>query len=291
MYYLYKSLPKCFYPFFLKRTYKARTGHTLNLKNPKRFSEKIQWLKLYDNLPIKETLTDKLKVRDWVNERIPSIEFPEIYGVWNSFEEIDFDILPDAFYLKTNHGCGMNIRIEDKKRFLKEGKEEVSKIFKNWLNTNFAFKVGFEMQYKNISPKIFAEERILAQNNIHVRVSDYKILCFHGEAKYIEYFVYPPKSKPSDARLAIYDKYWNKQPFTHSRPIYEGELPKPDRLDEMINIAETLSKDFKMVRVDFVENEGKLYFAEMTFTPCSGHMLFEPDEYDFKIGDMLDLNK
>lgn len=283
-----RNVPEILYPLFLKIIYQARTGHKLNLKNPKRISEKIQWLKLYDNLPIKTILTDKLLVRDWVKQRAGNLNFPELYGVWDSFDEIEFEILPQAFYLKTNHGCAMNIEIKNKERFLREAKEEVGKIFKKWLSENFAYSWGFELQYKNIIPKVYAEERLFIAE--HQRVSDYKIWCMNGKARFIEYNVYPLKSKIEDVRLAIYDTEWNPLPFTHGVPKYEGELPRPERLEEMVATAETLSKDFKFVRVDLIDIYDKLYFAELTFTPYSGHMVIVPDDYDYILGDMLNLN-
>ena len=286
-YQFYKHLPPVLYPVFLKIIYKNRTGRTLNLENPKRISEKIQWLKLHDNLPIKAVLADKLRVREWVRKRVDNLNFPHIYGIWNSFEEVDFDILPETFYLKTNHGAAMNIQVIRKKHFIGRAREKASKLFDKWLKTNFAFLWGFELQYKDIKPQVYAEERLYVGE--HQRLADYKIWCMNGKAKFIEFFVYPQKYEPENIRMVIYDTEWNKLPFTHDIAQHEGELPPPSRLSEMISTAEKLAQDFKLVRVDINEVRGKLYFGELTFTPCSGHMTFIPDEYDLLIGDMLDL--
>lgn len=280
-YFFYKNLQKKDYPRFLKKIYKQKLSKDLNLKNPTTYSEKIQWLKLYDNIPIKTILSDKLRVRDWVEKKVETLHFPKIYGIWNSFEEIEFEKLPDKFVLKTNHGSAMNIFINNKDEFLKTGKEKVASLFNNWLNTNFAFCYGFELQYRDIPPKVFAEEMLPI-----IHKCDYCILCMNGKAKLIEHLVF---IRPHYSERAIYDTNWQKQPFTDDHPMYNGDLEPPDNLSEMIRIAETLASDFKLVRVDFNEIDGKLYFAEMTFTPCSGHMIYNPAKYDRIIGDMLDL--
>ncbi len=288
-YLLYKSLPEHFYPWFLEKIYKQKTGKKLNLKNPKTFTEKIQWLKLYDNIPLKTRLTDKLQARKWCQEKVNSLNYPYIYGVWNSFDEIDFDILPSNFFLKANHGCAMNIRVENKDNFLKKGKKQVSKIFDKWLKTNFAFVSGFELQYNGISPKIYAEEQLFEETK--GRLSDYKVLCMNGKPVFIEYYKFTFfKDQIIDDKIIIYNTKWEKQNFGHTKNIYEGEIPKPHNFDSMLETAEILAKDFKFVRVDFYEVDKKLYFAELTFTPSSGFMIFNKSEYDLLLGNMLNIN-
>lgn len=280
-YIFYKSLPKRDYPKFLKKIYKQKMGKNLDLRNPKTYTEKIQWLKLYDNIPIKTILSDKLRVRDWVEKKVDNLNFPEIYGIWESFDEIEFDKLPDSFVLKTNHGSAMNMFINDKAEFLKKGKEKIGSLFNNWLNINFAFCYGFELQYRDIPPKVFAEEKLPI-----IHKCDYCVLCMNGKAKFIEHLVF---IRPNYSERVIYDTNWQKQPFTDDHPIYNDELEPPVHLSEMIRTAEILASEFKLVRVDFNEVDEKLYFAEMTFTPCSGNMTYTPEKYDRIIGDMLDL--
>ncbi len=273
------------YPKYLKKIYKERTGRTLNLKNPKTLSEKIQWLKLYDNLPIKGKLSDKIEVREWVKSKTDKILFPKIYGIWDSFEKIDFESLPNTFVLKTNHASRMNIFIGDKTKIDEESSRKLNLLFTKWLNTNFAYSYGFEMQYKHIQPKIFAEE-FLVNPKMDI-LSDYGFLCMNGKVKFIEHLVFHKEKK---AERAIYNTSWQKQYFSHSeQPMLPEEIQKPQNLDLMIELAEILAEDFKLVRVDLNEIEDKIYFGEMTFTPCSGHMTYDPPEYDRILGDMLDL--
>lgn len=142
----YRCIPKCLYPLLLKGWFRIHRGYKLNLKQPERFTEKIQWLKLYDTTPLKTRLSDKYSVRSWVAERIGEEYLIPLLGVWDRFEDIDFDKLPDQFVLKANHGCAMNIIVRDKSKF---NQREAQKKFKTWMKMNFAYRSGFEMQYKD----------------------------------------------------------------------------------------------------------------------------------------------
>ena len=156
----YRSLDPSQYEEELKDWYKRRTKKELDLENPKTFNEKIQWLKLYDSTPIKTKLADKYLVREWVKEKIGEEYLVPLLGVWDKFDDIDFDKLPDKFVLKCNHGCGWNLIVTDKSKI---DKVEAKKKFDKWMNTNFAFCNGLELHYKNIQPKIIAEEYL--ENN------------------------------------------------------------------------------------------------------------------------------
>lgn len=281
-----KVLPVEEYPKYLKKIYKIKTGKTLNLEKPKRFTEKIQWLKLYDNLPIKKTLTNKLTARELIEPKIGSEYFPKIYGIWDKFEEIPFDALPETFMLKANHGCKMNIGVSNKTIFLNNGLEPARELFKKWMVTNFTFACGFELQYDNIPRKIYAEEKLTGINN--KRPIEYNIHCFNGKPTFIEQFFYDKKNTPIG--YALYDFNWNIIPVAYARKMYKPIQSKPNFLQEMFQISEKLSKDFKFVRVDFLDTGLKLYFSEMTFTPYSGFMKFKPDKYDQILGDLINLD-
>ena len=279
-YKFYKGLHPDNYADELKSWYKLWSGKSLDLENPQTFYEKIQWLKLYDSTPIKTRLTDKYLVRDWVKERIGEKYLIPLLGVWDTFDDIDFERLPDKFVLKANHGCGWNIIVKDKSTFDKvaaKGK------FNKWLNTNFAFVNGLELHYKEISPKIIAEEFI---ENKGVDLHDYKIWCFSGTPKFIAFTA----ERQIGLKMAFYDLAWNLLPFKRSYPQYEKFVTKPDNLDEMLTIAAKLCKDFIHVRVDLYRlDDGSLKFGEMTFTTASGMCNWNPKEYDLVFGQMITL--
>jgi hypothetical protein len=277
-YKFYENLHPDNYKSELEDWYKRKTGETLDLENPKTFNEKMQWLKLYDSTPLKTRLTDKYLVRDWVRGQIGEKYLIPLYGVWDKFDDIDFDKLPDAFALKTNHGCKWHIIVSDKRTLDKaEAKRKIGK----WLKTNFAFLYGLELQYKDIPPKIIAEE--LIENN-GVVPFDYKIFCFHGAPK----FILLNAEKHIELKMAFYDLDWNPLPFSISYPQYEEFVPKPDNLDEMLNIAAKLSRDFIHARVDLYRlDDGSLKFGELTFSSFTGMGKWSPKEYDMIFGEMI----
>ncbi len=262
----------------LKNWFKKYAGKTLDLENPQTLNEKIQWLKLYDSTPLKTQLTDKYLAREWVKERIGEKYLIPLLGTWDKFDEIDFDRLPAKFVLKANHGCGWNIIVKDKNTFDKAAAREK---FNKWLNTNFAFVNGLELHYKDIFPKIIAEQYLENDNGY---LYDYKVLCFNGKP----HFILVDIERHTNHKRNVYDLDWNIQPFSNY-PKFET-IDKPDNLDEMIFLAKTLSKDFALVRVDFyLLNDGSLKFGELTFTPASGQLWWDPPEYDLVLGQMITL--
>ena len=280
------------YKFQILWKYFLRKGRIINLKNPKLFSEKIQWLKIYDCTPIKTRLADKILVRDWVKEKIGEKYLKKVYGIYEKYEDIDFSKLPDEYVIKTNHGCNMQLLVIEGGKPDKFQKER----FNNFLKINYAFKSGYEMQYKDIKPLIFTEEYIKnfhppCQNSsdfsdYRPELFEYLIFCFNGEPKLILF----ASGKRSDrVCCTMFDTKWNNLHFNYGGYLHESEVPPPENLDKMLEIARILSKDFKFVRVDLHNVDGKIYFGEMTFTPVSGYMKFKPRKYDRILGDMLDL--
>ena len=262
--------------------YRKRTGKILDLKDPKTFNEKIQWMKLNDSTPLKTQLADKYLVRDWVKEKIGEEYLIPLLGVWDSFDEIDFDALPNQFVLKANHGSGWNIVVKDKATF---NKADAKNKFDKWLRTNYAF-VGLEMHYLNIQPRIIAETYLEnASGNLH----DYKVFCFNGKVESVAYYC----ERSTGLKVAFYDTQWNKLSFINNNwPIKQEDIPKPACLDELLKIAERLSEGFAHVRVDFyLLNDGSLKFGEMTFTPSNGTGKWNPPEQDQIYGDLLQLPK
>lgn len=281
-----RTVPEEKYEYYLKKLYKEKMGIKLNLKHPKRFTEKIQYLKLNDNMLAKERYVNKVTARDYFLEKIGEPKYlKEIIGIYNTFEEIDFSKLPDKFFMQTNHGAKMLIKIKNKDLFLKEGYTATKNQFTGWLNYNFAFCAGFELQYKNIKPQIIIEK--LYENDDKSPITDYMIFCFQGEPKFAQTVVY--SSTVRNNKLAFYDLDWNVYPCCQIEGLEPYPVKRPVNFNKMLEIAKILSKDFKFVRVDFMEVNNDLYFLELTFTPNSGFVGYIPDKYDFIFGEFLHL--
>ncbi len=281
-YKLCKYMPEVKYPEYLKDWLYKVTGETLNLDNPQTFNEKIQWMKLYDSTPLKTRLADKYLVRDWVKEKIGDEYLIPLLGVWDKFDDIDFDKLPDKFVLKANHGCAWNIIVTDKNKF---DKEDAKQKFSLWLNKNFAYCFGLELHYKSIKPLIIAEEYI---ENDNQDLYDYKIWCFDGKAKYIQFL----SERKEGLKMVFYDTEWNKQDFVYSYPRNEKDIEKPKNLELLLTLAEKLAQGFSHVRVDFyILNDGSIKFGEMTFTSMSGACKWVPNDTNKVMGDLIAINK
>lgn len=267
----------------LMKIYSLRTGRKLNLKDPQTFNEKIQWLKLYDSTQLKTTLADKYLVREWIREKIGEQYLIPLLGVWDRFEQIDINKLPESFVLKANHGSGFIVVVKDKKRL---NWDAIQNKFNKWMHINYAFKDGFELQYLNISPKIIAEKYVESSDG---SLYDYKIHCFNGVPKYVE-LLGERNFDTHYVKDAYYDTEWILQPFDDGCPSWGIEIEKPDKLEEMLQIAGILCKDFAYVRVDLYElNNGEIKFGEMTFTPASGLRTWNPPETDYMLGKMIEL--
>jgi hypothetical protein len=264
----------------LKKWFLASTGEELDLKEPKTFNQKIQWLKVYDSTPEKTLLADKYLVRGWIEKTIGAQYLVPLLGVWDNFDDIDFSKLPTKFALKCNHGSHWNIIVNDIKSF---DKEKAKKKFDYWMSLNYAFIEGFEMHYKDIPPKIIAEEYM---ENSNGEMYDYKFFCFSGKVKYIQFLA----ERTNGLKMAYFDTNWVKQPFVNNHPMIKEHIPKPDNLREMIEIAEKLAERFSFVRVDLYRlNDGKILFGEMTFTPASGTQNWIPSSTNNMLGNLLKL--
>ncbi|MCE7792391.1 glycosyl transferase [Salipaludibacillus sp. CUR1] len=276
----YSILDENKYPVVLSKIYKKKMNEKLDWNNLRTYNEKMQWAKLYDNNPLKTTLTDKYLVRDWVKEQVGEEYLIPLLGVWNTFDEIDFNELPNEFVLKTNHGTGTNLIVIDKSKL---NKLSAKKKFDKWLQINYAFMSGFEMQYKEIKPKIIAE-KYLTDNEGELK--DYKFLCFNGNV----YYCWVNIEKDGELRRNIYDLDWELQPWTqHTIPNSDNPVLKPKNFDLMISIVSKLCKGFSHVRVDLYNVNGKVYFGEMTFTNGSGFKKIHPFKYNVMLGDLWEL--
>ena len=252
----------------------------VDLKNPKTFNEKIQWLKLHDypNNQLVIQGADKYRVRKYVQEKgLENILVPMIAN-WDNPEKINWDELPDKFVLKCNHGCAYNILCADKSSF---DKEDAIKKMKKWMKEDFgAFNI--EKHYSKIVPHITCEEYL------GECITDYKFFCFNGEPKYI----YVSSDLIHDRQAQIGFFYLDVTKMTMIRddyaPMNIEELPP--FFENMKKDAEVLCEDFPFVRVDFFVANNTYYFAELTFTPSGGMMPFNPDKYDLEWGENLDIS-
>ena len=252
----------------------------MDLNNPKTLNEKIQWLKLYDSTPIKTFLTDKYLVKNYIKNKIGEKYVIPLLKVWDSYENINFDSLPNKFVLKANHGSAMNIIVHDKKKI---DIKKIKQIAKKWMNINYAFKNGYEFHYMNIKPKIFAEKYF---DNMNGDLYDYKVYCFNGRVESIAFL----SGKKKFRRIAFFDSQWHKLNYTDTYPPFKKNIPKPLKLNEMIKICQILSKGFAFVRIDlYILNDGEIKFGEMTFTPNTGIINFKPKEQNRIFGEMLKL--
>lgn len=266
----------------LMNWYAKHMHQPLNLDYPQTFNEKIQWLKLYDSTPIKTRLADKYLVRDWVKEKIGEKYLIPLLGVYDKFEDINFDNLPNQFVIKCNHGCGYNIIVKNK---FKVNLADIKNKLDTWMTENFSFQSGCELHYKDITPKIIVEKFIENQgtNDLY----DYKFWCFNGQVEYIQFL---SERNLDGLKMAFYNKNWEKQNFVYSYPLDKKTVDRPTNLDLMIKLAEELSQGFPHVRVDFYRlNDGTIYFGEMTFTSASGICQWNNEKIDLHLGELIHL--
>ena len=280
IYEISKNASESDYPRLLTGIYEMKTGKKIDINHPVTFNEKIQWLKLWDSTEIKTKLADKYRAREFIKEKVGEDHLIPLLGVWDNFDEIDFDALPDRFILKTNHGSGSNVVVDDKSKLnIREARDKFSK----WMKLNWAYIDGFELHYKDIKPKIIAEEFIGDGSGM----IDYRFFCFDGKPVQVWADKYSGTSRHI---RSIYDLEWNKLDIKCCWPDGGNEVSqKPKNFDLMIESAKRLSEGFYFVRVDFYEYNGHMYVGELTFTPTSGFVGLEPEEADRKLGDMMNL--
>lgn len=266
---------------YLKIMYRVRMGKKLDLNNPTTYNEKLQWLKLNDRKPKYTMMVDKYEAKNYIKTIIGDAYTIPTLGVWDSFDDIDFSVLPNQFVLKCTHDSGGLVICKDKETLdVKKARKKINRSLK----TNF-YWVGREWPYKNVKPRIIAEP-YMHDDNVD-QLTDYKIHTFNGTAKTI--FVKQNAHSGEGAKSAYFDRNFNHLGFTwgYSQATHLPELPKS--IDEMISVAETLAKGMIELRVDFYEIAGKPYVGELTFFDGSGFDKFEPKSWDYTLGSWLKL--
>ena len=264
---------------YIKFKYYSRFKKFPNLKKPKTFNEKLQWLKLYDRNPEYTKMVDKYEVRKYIAEKIGEEYLIPLIGVWTSFDEIDFDCLPEQFVLKCTHNSGGLVICKDKSKL---DIEKTRKRINGSLKNNYYWS-GREWPYKKVKPRIIAEKYMVDESGTELK--DYKFFCFDGEPK----VMFIATDRPHDTRFDFFDMEFNHLPFTNGHPNADRELKKPDGFQEMIELAKSLSKGIKQSRIDFYDINGKVYFGEITFFHWSGLTPFEPEEWDYTLGEYIKL--
>lgn len=273
---------------YLQLMYWLNMGKKLDLKNPKTFNEKLQWLKLYNHNPAYTVMVDKVKAKEYVAGIIGEEHIIPTLGVWDDPDDIDFDALPDQFVLKCNHnsGTGMCICRDKSKLDIEKVKAELRK----GLKENYYMKWR-EWPYKNVPRKILAEKFMQDMKGQAQTISkaqleelnDYKIFCFNGEPKVL----FVASDRANNVCFDYYDMQLHHLDLRQGGDNYKGEVKLPQHFEEMKSLAAKISKDIPHVRTDFYEINGKVYFGELTFFDSTGMAKFSPEEWDEKLGKLI----
>lgn len=252
-----------------------------NIDNPKTYNEKLQWVKLYDRNPLYTKLSDKYEVKEYIKNIIGENYIIPTLGLYDSFEDIDFDCLPQQFVLKCTHDSGGLVIVKDKNKI---NFEEVKKSINSSLKNNYYFH-SREWPYKDIKPRIIAEKYMEDDTG---DLKDYKFFCFDGEVKML-FVASERQNKSVETKFDFFDDEFNHLPIINHHPNSDKPIKKPNNFEEMKDIARKLSKGFKHIRIDLYSINNKVYFGEMTFFHYSGFQPFEPGEWDYTLGNWFKL--
>lgn len=263
----------------LKLQYRIKMGRKLELKNPKRFTEKLQWYKINYRDPIMHRCVDKYGVREYVESKGLGDILVKLYGHYKTINDVPFSSLPNSFVIKTTHGGGgLNVVVvPDKSKLDTEELKQKLSFSEDKVANNGG---GREWAYYGLKTGIIVEQLLVNKEEPKAGVNDYKIFCYNGHAKYIIVDV----DRYIGHKRNFYDREWNNLHITSDCSATDREIEKPDNLEKMLEIAEKLSDNFPFVRVDLYNISGKIYFGELTFYPWSGYVQFEPDSFDFELG-------
>lgn len=277
----YNSMPDDKY---LKRIFKITNGYDLNLNAPKTFNEKLQWLKLHDHNPLYTKMVDKYEVKSYVGRIIGEEYIIPTLGIWERFEDINFNLLPNQFVLKCTHDSGGLVICRDKSKL---DIKEVEKKITSSLRRNYYYLYR-EWPYKNVCPRIIAEAYM--EDEFGTSIRDYKVMCFDGVPKLIELH----RGRYTDHQTQdFYDVNWNKTTISQTgMPNYQitsDAVPMPDTLEDMLKLSSILSKGIPHIRVDWYSIRGKLYFGELTLYDGSGLDPWDDPKDDLMLGSWIKL--
>lgn len=267
---------------YLKLLFPLSVGYQLDLNNPSTYNQKLQWLKLYYRKPIMTKMVDKYEVKLVVSKLIGEEYVIKNYGIWDDFDEIDFDALPSQFVLKTTHDQGGVVIVKDKGSFNK--KQAKTKLHKHLRFKHY--NLSREWPYKNVKPRILAEEFMEDPNTKDLK--DYKFFCFDGKVKAL--FIAAERQSGNEVKFDFFDREFNHLDIVQSHPKSNITYTKPDNFDEMVRLAERLSKGVPHVRVDLYTIGEKIYFGEFTFFHHGGLVGFTPHKWDYTFGSWIDID-
>lgn len=265
---------------YLKIRFKDSMGKDLNLKNPQTFNEKLQWLKLYNRNPEYTKMVDKYEAKEYVASIIGEQYIIPTLGIYDTWDEIDFDKLPNQFVIKSTHDSGGYAICKNKNSFdYNKAKKKIEKSLKH----NFYY-AGREWPYKDVKPRIIIEKYM--EDNNSPELTDYKVMCFNSKPL----ITFTCTERFSEGlKVTFFDKDWNKMPFERHYKSSEKEILKPQNYNTMMNLSEKMSKNIPFVRIDWYEINGELYFGEYTFYPGCGFEEFTPEEWDYKLGKLINI--
>ena len=271
--------------WFLFLRFRNEVGYWPHLNHPRTFNEKLQWLKLHDIHPEYTQMVDKIEAKKYVASKFEGGGYiiPTL-GIWNSVDEIEWDKLPQKFVIKVSSDSGGIVVCKDKQKL---DICAAKKVLSYGWGRDCSVR-NKEYPYRNITPRIIAEE--YKEDESGYELKDYKIFCFNGEPKLL--FVATDRQKDTEeTKFDFYDLQWNHLPFKNGHPNSKRSLEKPKNFEQMLDIARKLSAGIPHVRIDLYNCNGNIYFGEMTFFHNSGMVPFEPLEWDFKLGGLLNLPK
>lgn len=269
-------------PVYLRLVFRAELGYPLDLKDPVTYNEKLQWIKLYDRNPDYTIYADKYLVREYIKNKIGEKYLIPLVGVYDTVDDIDWEMLPNRFVLKCTHGSGCNIICRNKAQL---NIDEAKKKLKKWMRKSW-YWFGREWAYKNIKPRIICEEFLETPDGN--TPTDYKFMCFNGQPKLIQVH----QDRYGHHTKDFYDMDWNKTNISSGGvPNSSKSVPKPSSYAEMLEISKQLSAGMPYARIDLYDQDGRVFFGEITMYPTSGFAPFNSYEVDKTLGSWIQLPK
>lgn len=263
--------------------FKEKLGYEPDLDHPRSMNEKIFWMKLNYHNPLVTTCCDKFAVKDYVTEHLGEGFVVPTIASWENPDDIDFDALPNQFALKVNWSSGYNIIVKDKSQL---DRQETLEKLHHWMEPQQnSYYQTFNWGYKNMKPVVYAETYM---EQVDGQLYDYKFYCCNGKVKFL--FIATDRHKNGRLTYTFFDRDFNQLPFTYGGRNNAENLKKPEFYEEMIRCAEILSAPFPFVRVDFYETDGRILVGEMTFYSGGGILPFDPPEWDYKLGEYIQLS-